>query len=315
MRSTSSDVRWGLIPTIRGPQSPHRSVPLPLHVQSATVCHDAGVATRPVVLLPPSEGKATGGSGRPLRLDRLSFAALTDTRERMIDAVIRAMRSPVATRQKLLGVTGSTLAEATAANRELRSGATMPAIERFTGVLYDELDASSLSKRDRTRLDEQVVIFSGIFGLVTPTDPIPDHRLKMNVSLPSIGKVSTDWREPITDALADRVRGATVWNLLPGEHAAAWRPAAAGTADGPAAMLSVRFVDEGAPSRGTRTFTTVSHWNKLLKGALVRFVLATGADEPAALTRFAHPEGYVYDPSLTEETKGATVLVMVRPRR
>jgi len=267
------------------------------------------------MLLPPSEGKSPGGSGQPLRLDRLSFADLTDTRDRMIDAVIRAMRSPAAARQKLLGVTGSTLADATAANRDLRSAPTMPAIERFTGVLYDELDVASLSKRDRTRLDEQVVIFSGIFGVLAPTDAIPDHRLKMNATLPSIGKVATAWRGPITDALADRVRGATVWNLLPGEHAAAWKPAAVGGGDGPAAMFSVRFVDEGAPMRGARTFTTVSHWNKLLKGALVRFVLATGADEPAALSRFTHPEDYVYDPSLTEESKGSTVLVMVRPRR
>ena len=271
--------------------------------------------SRPLVLLPPSEGKSPGGKGRPLRLDRLSFPDLTPTRDRMIDAVIRAMSASTATRTKLLGVTGATLADATTADRALRTAPTMTAIERFTGVLYDELDVATLSTRDRRRLDEQVVIFSGIFGLLTPTDAIPDHRLKMNVTLPSIGKVATAWRAPITDALVDRARKATVWNLLPGEHAAAWKPAAVGTPDGPAAMFSVRFVDEGQPSRGSRTFTTVSHWNKLLKGALVRFVLATGADEPAALTRFTHPEGYVYDPTLTEETKGSTVLVMVRPRR
>ena len=80
-------------------------------------------------------------------------------------------------------------------------------------------------------------------------------------------------------------------------------------------MYSVRFLDEGPRQRGTRSFTTVSHWNKLLKGALVRFVLSTGADGPDALARFDHPEGYVLDPTLTEESKGVTVLAMVRPRR
>jgi len=315
MRSTSSGVRWGLIPTIRDRRSPHRFAPVPLPRPVPAVCHDAVVPTRPVVLLPPSEGKSPGGPGRPLRLDRLSFPELNATREQMIDAVVRAMRSSTAARQKLLGVTGTTLAEATAADLALRSGPTMPAIDRFTGVLYDELDAGSLSKRDRSRLDEQVVIFSGIFGLLSPTDPIPDHRLKMNVTLPGIGKVSTAWRDPISQALAGRVAGATVWNLLPGEHAAAWRPAAVGASGGPAAMYSVRFLDEGPRQRGTRSFTTVSHWNKLLKGALVRFVLSTGADGPDALARFDHPEGYALDPTLTEESKGVTVLAMVRPRR
>ena len=189
----------------------------------------------------------------------------------------------------------------------------MPAIDRFTGVLYDALDVASLSTRDRERLDDHVVIFSGVFGLLSPRDPIPDHRLKMNVSLPKVGKVGTAWRPLVTDALAPRVAGATVWNLLPNEHAAAWRPAAVGSPGGPAAMLSVRFLDEKPRTRRGREFSTVSHWNKLLKGALVRFVLATGADDPAALRTFRHPEGYVYDPSLTEESDGAVLISMVRP--
>ena len=249
------------------------------------------MAPAPVLLLPPSEGKASGGRGRPLRLDRLSFPELADQRDRTIDALARAMRASVASRATLLGVKGDVLADATAANRDLRTAPTMPAIERFTGVLYDELDVASLSARDRKRLDAQVLVFSGVFGLLSPTDAVPDHRCKMNVSLPAIGKVSSAWRAPITEALAPRVAGTTVWNLLPGEHAAAWKPAAVGSAGGPAAMLTVKF----------------------LEGALVRFVLATGADEPAALATFRHPQGYVYDPTLLEEVKGMTVVSMVRP--
>lgn len=268
--------------------------------------------TAPVLLLPPSEGKAPGGRGRPLRLDRLSFPGLTDQRDRTIDAVARAMRGSAAARGALLGVKGDVLAAATATNLALRTAPTMPTIERFTGVLYDELDIASLSARDRKRLDAQVVVFSGVFGLLSPADAVPDHRLKMNVTLPAIGRVATAWRAPVTESLAPRVAGATVWNLLPGEHAAAWKPAAVGSTGGPSAMVSVRFLDEGPPRKGERSFTTVSHWNKLLKGALVRFVLATGADEPAALRRFTHPEGYVYDPSLTEDVKGTTVVSMVR---
>lgn len=266
----------------------------------------------PVLLLPPSEGKSTGGRGRPMRVDRLSFPSLTEQRQRTIDALARAMRASVATRTKMLGVKGDALAHATAANLAIRTSPTMPAIERFTGVLYDELDVGSLSTRDRKRLDAQVIIFSGVFGLLTPTDAIPDHRLKMTVSLPPIGKVGTAWRTPITEALAPRTAGATVWNLLPNEHAAAWKPAAIGSPDGPAVMVSVRFLDEGPARKGERTFTTVSHWNKLLKGALVRFVLATGADDPSALRKFRHPEGYVYDPSLTEDVRGTTIVSMVR---
>jgi cytoplasmic iron level regulating protein YaaA (DUF328/UPF0246 family) len=77
----------------------------------------------------------------------------------------------------------------------------------------------------------------------------------------------------------------------------------------------VKFLDEGQAVKGERTFTTVNHWNKLLKGALVRFILETGADDPKALAKFRHPEGYRYDRSLTETSPAGTVVSMVRPVR
>jgi cytoplasmic iron level regulating protein YaaA (DUF328/UPF0246 family) len=100
-----------------------------------------------------------------------------------------------------------------------------------------------------------------------------------------------------------------VWDLLPNEHAAAWQPAP----DAFAARLSVRFLDD-VPDGAGRKLITVSHWNKLLKGALVRHVLATQLDDPAGLRAFEHPLGYVYEPSLTE-TSGATTTVSLIARR
>ncbi len=38
----------------------------------------------------------------------------------------------------------------------------------------------------------------------------------------------------------------------------------------------------------------MSHWNKLLKGALVRHLLAHPLDDPDGLADFEHPEGYAY---------------------
>lgn len=52
--------------------------------------------------------------------------------------------------------------------------------------------------------------------------------------------------------------------------------------------ITVRFVDAAG--------RTVSHWNKLLKGALVRHLLTEGTVDPAALVDFVHPSGYRLDP-------------------
>jgi len=272
----------------------------------------------PVILLPPSEGKSPGGDGEPWAPGRSGFPELDGERQAVAAALRRAMRAAEPARQKLLGVKGTALAAATAANRAVLTGATMPAIERYSGVLYDALDAASLTSRDRRRLGRQVVIFSGVWGASLPDDPLPDHKLKMSANVAPLGKLSTWWRRPLTDALAPLVEKRVVWNLLPIEHDAAWAPPPPGSVESgtPAGVLTVRFLDETTPRKGTaRTFTTVNHWNKLLKGALVRHVLATGADEPDALAAFSHPEGYVYDPSLTEEAKDRTIVSMVRSAR
>lgn len=126
----------------------------------------------PVILLPPSEAKAVGGGG-PAWVPGSMAIDLDADRERVLRALATAMRRSEAERGRLLGVKGEALAGATAANRNVREAPTMPAIERYTGVLYDAIDPRSMSAMHRRRLDASVVIVSGLWGLVTPRDPIP----------------------------------------------------------------------------------------------------------------------------------------------
>jgi len=44
-----------------------------------------------------------------------------------------------------------------------------------------------------------------------------------------------------------------------------------------------------------RNGRTVSHWNKLLKGSIVRWLAETGATDPRELIDFDHPQGYRLD--------------------
>ncbi|MCD9625339.1 YaaA family protein [Rhabdothermincola salaria] len=276
------------------------------------------MARTPLVLLPPSEGKAAGGSGRPWAPGSTSFPELDDARRQLIAALATAMDRPEPARRKLLGVKGAALEAATGANRAVAAAPTRPAIERYTGVLYDALDAGSLPARERRRLREQVVVFSGLWGLVQPGDAIADYKLKMGAVLPPFGRLSTWWRPAVTEALAPRVDGRVVWDLLPQEHRAAWAPTTAQSDGAPRTVITVRFLDETSPpgaEGADRAFTTVNHWNKLLKGALVRHVLTHQLRDPDGLARFTHPEGYVYDPSLTEDAAGHLAVALVRPAR
>lgn len=250
----------------------------------------------PLILIPPSEGKAVGGTGEPWVPGTGSFPSLDPFRARVHRSLGAAMKAELADRHKLLGVKGAALATATATNLAVRTAATLPAIERYTGVLYEALEAASMSARDRSRLNEQVIIFSGLWGLVRPTDPIPDYKLKMGGSLKATGRLASFWKPSIDAAVKPELSDRTVWNLLPNEHDSAWSGASTATA-----VVSVRFLDEIGTGRDSK-LVVVSHWNKLLKGALVRHVLAHQLSDVDGLANFEHPEGYRYRPDLTVAT-------------
>jgi uncharacterized protein len=223
-----------------------------------------------VVLLPPSEGKAAGGRGRPWRPGTGVLPALDAARVE----VLRALGPDVA------------------------GASTMRAIDRYTGVLYGELDWGSLPPPARRLGSRTVLIASALWGVSAPNDPIPAYRLKMSAALPTLGRLSTWWRPRLTEALAPHLAGRVVWDLLPNEHAAAWSPAAVRTRR----RVTVRFVDAGG--------RTVSHWNKLLKGALVRHLLVERPAGPEDLVGWEHPSGYRVDLAASRLDDDPAELVM-----
>src|SRR3954467_5680509 len=121
---------------------------------------------QPLLLLPPSEAKAPGGEGPGWPAGGTADRGLDRHRR----VVLRAAKAA-----------GATPARAP----------TMPAIERYTGVLYRELDWTSLPAPARRRGPEQVGIVSGLWGIVAPGDPLPPYKLKMSAALPDLGRLST----------------------------------------------------------------------------------------------------------------------------
>ena len=94
------------------------------------------------ILLPPSETKRSGGDGAPLDLGALALPGLGAKRHEVIDALVDLAGDEEHAR-KVLKLSPKQAGDV-AHNRMLRSAATMPAVDRYTGVLYDALDAGSL---------------------------------------------------------------------------------------------------------------------------------------------------------------------------
>src|SRR3954451_7158287 len=218
------------------------------------------MARPPLILLPPSEGKAAGGTGEPWAPSTMVAPDLDDRRAKAMAALVRAMKGSKVARGKLLGVKGVALEAATEANLEVAEAPTLSAIDRYTGVLYDALAYPTRPIAIRRRIDAQVRILSGLWGVVAPQDPIPDYKLKMGASIGRLGQLSTWWRPVVTAALADEVAGRTVWNLLPNEHAAAWAPDLHSGEASPSKVVSFRFFDTVVRA-GRPELVAVAHWN------------------------------------------------------
>ena len=213
------------------------------------------------ILLPPSETKRLGGDGAPLDLGALALPGLRGAREQVVDALVALSADPVAAR-RVLKLSERQLGDIEH-NRMLRTAATMPAVDRYTGVLYDALDAQALDAAGRTFLASHVWIHSAPFGPVGALDAIPGYRLAAGTSLPGIPPLRRHWAEATSTQIAAAAPSFVL--DLRSEAYAALGPIPASV---PSAY--VRVV--------TRSGRALNHFNKRSKGLLVR---ALAEDRPA----------------------------------
>lgn len=210
-----------------------------------------------LVLLPPSETKAPGGDGAPLQLDALSRPELTPTRRKLADELAALGRGP--TGLVALGLSERQSGELER-NAALWTAPTRPALRRYTGVLYEALDAGSLRRAERVRAAARLAVASALFGLLAADDPIPAYRLSAASSLPGMGTPRSVWRPVLAPVLA------AVGGLVVDLRSEAYR------ALGPLpSAVTVQVLSED--SRGWRR--TVSHHNKAYKGRLARLLATT----------------------------------------
>ena len=115
-----------------------------------------------LILLPPSETKRQGGTGEPLDLRTLSYPSLNPSRRVLVRALVTLAKHPDAM-IAALGL-GRTQAGEVGRNRTLASSPTMPVLDRYTGVLYDALDASTLAPAAREWAGEHVRLRASAAG-------------------------------------------------------------------------------------------------------------------------------------------------------
>ena len=228
---------------------------------------------RPVILLPPSKGKATGGTG-PAYARTLTRHPLAAARRELLEAAVAsATEKDAATLARRCGVASSSASDARRLLAGLAEARTMPAHRRYTGVVHGNAGLASL---DVDSVGAEVCIVSALMGMVSLDEPVPEYRLEFTATLPGLGGIATFWRDrlELEEELLRVAGGARVWDLLPAEHARIWPVGLREELD----VVGVRFVrPDGRAANAART--------KVAKGLLTAHLLANPRSTASAIVR------------------------------
>jgi len=221
------------------------------------------------ILIPPSEGKAKTKPSRTLFSD-------TDFRfSREVNQVVRLLE--LIDDEDLRSVYGTSAEKALMfhrQNQDIFNSPCAPAIERYTGVVYEHISWSGLSENAKDYMEKYIYIFSGLFGLLTPKTPIPDYKLKMNVL-----SLQHHWNPILTNALKNEL---VIIDLLPQVHRKAYTPNKG----------NVVPVDFLILNKGKKT--AAGHFGKAVKGEFIRYIAENNVTKVDDFSGFEH-EGFRWD--------------------
>ncbi len=203
-------------------------------------------------------GGVPGKSGYPA----LSFPALDPIRVALADVLGALCRTDPDAAVRMLKL-GPKSRDEVLHNLQLDSGVLLPAMERFTGVLYAETGAATWPEDSREWSQRHIAVHSALWGLVRAQDAIPAYRLS-NDSRLAQRSMKTWWGDSISHELAQC--GAR-WVLdARSEGYRELGPVPDGVASD---YLEVVSRDGGR---------ALNHFNKKHKGELVRLLVARQPD-------------------------------------
>jgi uncharacterized protein len=243
------------------------------------------------IVLPPSETKQSGGDHPPLDLSRLAHPETTALRSALMAELAELSADTEAAIKALkLGAKGETFL---AGNLTLTTQPTMPAISRYTGVVYDAVDYDTLTEAEKKRADQVVWVFSALCGPLRAQDPIPTYRLSADSKLPG-GRLSARW-SPYAEAIWS---GQFTLDL----RSEAYRALAPLP---PGSGVFVRVVTDGATGR-----VAVGHANKATKGKFVRDLVTSGVTLGSATDVVSWGESAGYTCEVVPDNADEVLLVV-----
>jgi len=202
------------------------------------------------ILLAPAETKKEGGDQAPYNESNFYFKSFNKTRQTVLNHYEEFLKnSSIEELSHWFGLKNKK--ECEKYKQSLLNKPTMKAILRYTGVAFDAIDYGSLQKNEQKYCDDNVILFSNLFGPLKADDLIPDYKYKQGSELESINVIK-EYKDQIKDTL-DEYLGDEVIDLRAGFYDKFYKPSAP--------TITYKFLKDGK---------VVSHWAKHYRGQIVK---------------------------------------------
>ena len=221
-----------------------------------------------LILTPPSEGKSIQNTVRK------KFSETNFVLEKQVKEILKILIH--LDENKIVSTYGTNLEKAKNLhknNLKVFDNECSMAIERYTGVVFSNLDWKSLDNNAKAYLNKNLRIFSGMFGILKPNDLIPNYKLKMNVLA-----LANFWKIHISNQLN---KEDLILDLLPAVHRKAF--------DLKKNVLKINFL-----INKDGKFIQSAHAGKVVKGKFIRFLAQHNIQDFEELKKFSF-DGYKWN--------------------
>jgi len=208
------------------------------------------------ILLAPSETKKAGGE-QNFNPSSLLFEDLAPHRMKLLHTYTNVLQQgDMQVLSKMFGIKKE--ADILKHKKDIIHELTMKAIERYTGVAFDYLGYDELDTSAQKYVDDNVILFSNLFGPILASDLIPEYKLKQSEPVTDI-KTEKFYYEHSAHLMEEYLKDEEILDLRAGFYDKFYKPTKPYT--------TLKFIKDGK---------VVSHWAKAYRGIVLREVAKAG---------------------------------------
>ncbi len=205
------------------------------------------------ILLAPSETKKEGGDGK-FNLNSLMLSQqLNPAREELFKDYNQIVTSNnLEQLSKMFGLKKE--ADILKYANDISSSPTLKAIQRYTGVAFDHLEYENLNLQAQKYIDENVILFSNLFGAIKASDKIPLYRLKQGEKIAELNPAKI-YKSSLKEPLDNYLENEDILDIRAGFYDKFYKPNKKYT--------TLKFLKNGK---------VVSHWAKAYRGIVLKHI-------------------------------------------